>query len=94
MVLLTCRFKGYLEEVVERALSAGVQKVMVTGTTVENSQTALLLARTLPGVMYSTAGVHPHSAKVCDINPLSTSGLISTWTFTLYSRLLFVHKHS
>lgn len=63
-VTLLSRFKDHLEEVLERSLAAGVHKVVVTGTSVENSQMALLLARSLPGVLYCTAGVHPHHAKV------------------------------
>jgi len=59
------RFKDHLEEVLERSLTAGVHKIVVTGTSVEDSQEALLLAKSLPGVLYSTAGIHPHHAKVC-----------------------------
>jgi TatD DNase family protein len=38
----------------------------VTGSTVAISQAALELARAHPGVLYATAGVHPHHAKTCD----------------------------
>lgn len=37
-------------------LIAGVQKIMVTGTSVRNSKEALRLTRLYPGTIYSTAG--------------------------------------
>ncbi|XP_063627750.1 3'-5' ssDNA/RNA exonuclease TatD [Cydia splendana] len=52
-----------LDSVVQRAKDAGVQKIMVTGTSVKNSKEALRLTRLYPGTIYSTAGVHPHDAK-------------------------------
>ncbi|GBP24435.1 hypothetical protein EVAR_19311_1 [Eumeta japonica] len=52
-----------LDSVVQRAKDAGVQKIMVTGTSVKNSKEALRLTRIYPGTIYSTAGVHPHDAK-------------------------------
>lgn len=39
---------------------------MVTGTSVRNSKEALRLTRIYPGVLYSTAGIHPHDAKSYD----------------------------
>ncbi len=39
---------------------------MVTGTTLQASKDALRLARLNPGVLYSTAGIHPHDAKSWD----------------------------
>lgn len=44
----------------------GVSKIMVTGTSVQGSRDALRLSRLHPGVLYSTAGVHPHDAKSWD----------------------------
>lgn len=44
-------------------LIAGVQKIMVTGTSVKSSKEALRLTRIFPGTLYSTAGIHPHDAK-------------------------------
>ncbi len=48
--------------VVERALQAGVTRMVVTGSTLDSSRRALALARDWPGVLYATAGVHPHHA--------------------------------
>lgn len=44
-------------------VGAGVQKIMVTGTSLHASKEALRLTRLYPGTLYSTAGVHPHDAK-------------------------------
>ncbi|HHX82165.1 MAG TPA: hydrolase TatD, partial [Pseudomonadaceae bacterium] len=50
------------DDVVERALQAGLQAMILTGTSVEGSVQAAALAATQPGLLYSTAGVHPHEA--------------------------------
>lgn len=49
--------------VLDRALQAGIRTLIVTGTSIEESEAALRLAKTYPGVLYSTAGLHPHDAK-------------------------------
>lgn len=41
----------------------GVQKIMVPGTSVKSSKEALRLTRIYPGIIYSTAGIHPHDSK-------------------------------
>ncbi|XP_046996066.1 3'-5' ssDNA/RNA exonuclease TatD [Schistocerca americana] len=52
-----------LDSVVQRAKDAGVQKIIVTGTSLRSSKEALRLTRIFPGTLYSTAGIHPHDAK-------------------------------
>ncbi len=52
-------------EVIARALAAGVQTMVVTGTSLANSQEALALAREYPGRLFATAGVHPHDSQHC-----------------------------
>ena len=54
------------DEVLENARAAGVRRLIVTGTSVTESVRALELARTLPGSLFSTAGVHPHNAAAFD----------------------------
>ncbi len=49
--------------VVERAVAAGVQRIVVTGSSDESNVRAAELAGSMPGVLYSTAGVHPHHAS-------------------------------
>jgi TatD DNase family protein len=46
-----------------RARTAGVNKIIVTGTSIEQSQAAAKLASTYPSILYSTAGIHPHDAS-------------------------------
>ncbi|GLG96634.1 hypothetical protein R5R35_010439 [Gryllus longicercus] len=52
-----------LESVIQRAKDAGVMKIVVTGASLRSSKEALRLTRLYPGVIYSTAGIHPHDAK-------------------------------
>ena len=55
-------FEDDRDEVLARARSAGVEGIVVTGTSVAESRAAARLAATHAGV-WSTAGVHPHEAK-------------------------------
>jgi TatD DNase family protein len=48
--------------VLQRARDAGVAQMIVTGASREHSPKALELARAHPGVLFATAGVHPHHA--------------------------------
>jgi TatD DNase family protein len=48
--------------VIARAEAAGVVQMIVTGSSVESSRTALSLSRQHPGRIFATAGVHPHHA--------------------------------
>ncbi|XP_066140026.1 3'-5' ssDNA/RNA exonuclease TatD [Euwallacea fornicatus] len=60
------KYSRDLDSVVQRAKDSGVQKIMVTGTSVKGSKEALRLTRIYPGTLYSTAGIHPHDAKSYD----------------------------
>ena len=51
-----------LPAVLERARAHGVARMVVTGASHEGSEQALALAQAHPGVLYATAGVHPHHA--------------------------------
>lgn len=64
-------FREDLPEVVARARQAGVKQMVVTGTDIGHSQQAEALTRQYPGVLYATAGVHPHHAKDCDDQTLA-----------------------
>ncbi|HEX6767208.1 MAG TPA: TatD family hydrolase [Polyangiaceae bacterium] len=64
--LTSKQFAHDRDVVVERAFAAGVRHMMVTGLTAALSQEALALVRGRPGVLRSTAGVHPHNAKTYD----------------------------
>jgi TatD DNase family protein len=55
-------FRHDLDAVLERAQAAGVTQLLVTGASREGSREALAIARSRPGVLFATAGVHPHHA--------------------------------
>ncbi|MGH8170219.1 MAG: TatD family hydrolase [Steroidobacteraceae bacterium] len=48
--------------VIERARSAGVAQMIVTGSSAESSRAAVSFSRQHPGNIFATAGVHPHHA--------------------------------
>ena len=56
-------FDADRDAVLQRARAAGVAQVIVTGASREHSPKALELARAHPGVLFATAGVHPHHAS-------------------------------
>lgn len=64
------RFAGDLDETVARAVAAGVDWMVVTGTSVAGSERAADIAAERSTHLRSTAGVHPHGAKSCDTQTL------------------------
>ena len=50
-------------DVLARARAAGVAAMIVTGSTLDDSETAIALCRRHPGFLRATAGVHPHHAS-------------------------------
>jgi len=58
------------EAVLSRARTAGVEICIVTGTSSTASAAALELARTHPGLLYCTAGIHPHHADELDTDAI------------------------
>ena len=52
--------------VIDRARAAGVERLIVTGTSMTESARAVELAKDYPGTLFATAGVHPHHAKDFD----------------------------
>ncbi|KAI9889648.1 MAG: hypothetical protein M1814_005049 [Vezdaea aestivalis] len=46
-----------------RAREAGCAKLMITGSSLSESQSAIALAKSQPGLCYATVGVHPCSSK-------------------------------
>lgn len=57
------QFAGECDEVIDRAISAGVEQILLTGTSVRSSKEALALAEEYPETLFATAGIHPHDAK-------------------------------
>ncbi len=56
-------FRHDLPQVLERARAAGVAQVIVTGASESESRAAHDIASAHPGVLFATAGVHPHLAR-------------------------------
>lgn len=55
-------FSADLDAVLQRALTYGVDRMLVTGASADGSTHALALAKRHPGHLFATAGVHPHHA--------------------------------
>ena len=58
------------DDVIARAVKAGVSAMIVTGSDPSCSRQASALAQSRPGLLFSTAGVHPHHAGECDDDTL------------------------
>ena len=60
------RFKEDLDQVIERAIACHIQQLILTGTSVEETQKVIAICDTLkdkyPSTVYATAGIHPHDA--------------------------------
>ena len=59
-------FQHDLQAVLERARTAGVERILVTGASRSGSVEAQQLAVEHPGFLYATAGLHPHHAHEYD----------------------------
>ncbi|KAK2799458.1 hypothetical protein FQN51_006945 [Onygenales sp. PD_10] len=58
-----------MQDIIQRALDIGCQKLMVTGSDLDESRHAVQLAKAHPGICYATVGVHPCQAKLFDSYP-------------------------
>ncbi|MCC9071131.1 TatD family hydrolase [Flavobacterium sp. F-65] len=65
------QFHNDIDDVVQDALDADVTKMILTGTSVRNSEESSRMAKQYPGVLYATAGIHPHDAKSFDNQSVS-----------------------
>jgi len=57
------KFHQNTDYVIARALSSGVQKMVVTGLKLVGSKSAVIMTKTRPNVLYAAVGVHPHFVK-------------------------------
>jgi TatD DNase family protein len=71
-------FTTDLDQIIEEAQQAGIEHIIVTGTSVHGSQDAALLAEQHPGFLSSTAGIHPHEAAQCDVEALDQIRTMAT----------------
>lgn len=55
-------FRHDLQDVLDDATAAGVSTIVVTGASDEGNRDAQQLVQQYPGLLYATAGVHPHHA--------------------------------
>ncbi len=69
--LISSRFSVDRKEVIERAVAAGVDVMIVTGTSVSVSKEAEQLCSEYPQYLYATAGIHPHNASSFDTDSIS-----------------------
>lgn len=75
-------FEDDRDDVLQRAAAAGVARIVVTGSSDDSNEKAARLAQDHPGVLWSTAGVHPHhaadytAASDAMIRRLATAGRI------------------
>jgi TatD DNase family protein len=60
--LMNKRFDKDRDDLITRAQVLGMQAMLVTGTSVDESQKAERYCQHYPRFLYSTAGVHPHDA--------------------------------
>ena len=64
--LSNSRFQKSIEDVLLRAQSAGVEKMILTGTSINDSESVISMCKQykdqFPDSIYATAGVHPHDA--------------------------------
>jgi TatD DNase family protein len=59
-------FRHDLPEVLARAQAHGVAQLIVTGASADGSRDAFALTQAHPGLLFATAGVHPHHASDYD----------------------------
>ena len=73
--LSNSRFNKDIEQVIERAQTAGIERLILTGTSVEESQAVVAICERFesqfPGMLWATAGIHPHDAKTLSPSNLS-----------------------
>ncbi|KAL5324706.1 hypothetical protein ACEPPN_009254 [Leptodophora sp. 'Broadleaf-Isolate-01'] len=69
----TQRHQNDLPAVVQRAIDIGCEKLIVTGSDLEHSQTAVRLAEEFSNTIYATIGVHPCNAQ--SLGPKTLSSL-------------------
>lgn len=56
-------FDADREELLQRAVAAGVTRMLVTGSSVASSTAAVQLSQLHPTLLRATAGIHPHHAS-------------------------------
>jgi TatD DNase family protein len=65
------QFQNDVQAIIRNAVDAGVEQMILTGTSVKNSEQSAELAKKYPGNLFATAGIHPHDAKHFDGESIS-----------------------
>jgi TatD DNase family protein len=60
------QFQNDIPRIIQNAVNSGVEQMILTGTSVRNSEQSANLAAKYPENLYATAGIHPHDAKHFD----------------------------
>ncbi|MBE0392987.1 MULTISPECIES: TatD family hydrolase [unclassified Flavobacterium] len=65
------QFYNDIDNIIQDAVKANVSKMIITGTSIKNSEQSALIATKHPDTLYTTAGIHPHEAKNFDNQSIS-----------------------
>jgi TatD DNase family protein len=60
------QFNNEIPQIIKNAIEAGVEQMILTGTSVKNSEQSANLVPKYPHNLFATAGIHPHDAKHFD----------------------------
>ncbi|HRH41864.1 MAG TPA: TatD family hydrolase [Pyrinomonadaceae bacterium] len=60
------QFQNDVQKIISNAINAGVEQMILTGTSIRNSEQSAQLAKKYPDNLFATAGIHPHDAKHFD----------------------------
>jgi TatD DNase family protein len=70
------RFEDDREQVIERALDAGIAQIVTVGADLASSRAAISLAERYDCI-YTTIGVHPHDAEAVDVDVMRELAVLS-----------------
>jgi len=54
------------ETVIENAFDKGLEKIIVTSSSIKDTKKSISLAKKYPGKLWATAGIHPHNAELTE----------------------------
>lgn len=63
-------YDNNLDQVINRAVAAGVKKIICASSNIEESKKAIALAKSYPGIIYASIGIHPQKTDPeTDLSP-------------------------
>jgi TatD DNase family protein len=78
------QFQNDPETIIHNAIEAQVSKMILTGTTIRNSEQSAVLAKKYPNVLYATASIHPHDAKSFDAQSIPKLRALLKQTYVVW----------